>query len=150
MTCGWSISYTVVPAAQGSRYARASRPEARMTTCRTPASAACGEERVDVAGARGQHVGHALHAPRGTGDVDVNRVEFTAGPAGEEVDADGAHQWLGKPVFDQRVIGPGGPGSSRGHHGRRGPHTGRQVPAIVLGARHGRPFSGLLVSQNNY
>ena len=67
-----------------------------MTTWRMPAVGRLGEERVDIAGARGQQVGHALHAPRRTGVVDVGGVEFTGGPSGEEVDADGAHQRLGE------------------------------------------------------
>ena len=40
MTCGWSISYTTVPSGQGNRYGLESRPEARMTACRIPASVA--------------------------------------------------------------------------------------------------------------
>ena len=39
-TLGWSISNTVVPAGQSSRYARESRPAARMTTWRMPARTA--------------------------------------------------------------------------------------------------------------
>lgn len=37
ITSGWSISYTVVPAGQESRYGRASSPDATMTTWRRPA-----------------------------------------------------------------------------------------------------------------
>jgi hypothetical protein len=33
---GWSISYTTLPSIHGSRHARASRPEARMTDCSIP------------------------------------------------------------------------------------------------------------------
>ena len=65
MTSGWSISNTVVPAGHGSRYARESRPDARITACRMPARASLvHEEFVEELGADGHVLGHPPHADR--------------------------------------------------------------------------------------
>jgi hypothetical protein len=90
------------------------------------------EELVEILGPRGQQVGHPLHAPRRTGDIDVGRREFTRRPAGEEVDADGAHQGFGEPVLDER--GLGGTRPACGHHGGRRPDAGGEVPGVVFRA----------------
>ena len=68
--------------------------------------------------------------------VDVGGVQVSGGPAGEEVDADGAHEWLGELVVDQGVVGLGGDGSGRGNHRRGGSNAGGEVPGVVVGARH--------------
>ena len=105
-----------------------------MTAWRMPAAAASPTKPVDESGARRHLLGHPLHPPQVVRDVDLGGVEFADGPAGEEVDADRSHQRFGEPVVDEPE--PGGASSSRCHHGGGSPHAGRQIPGVVLGARH--------------
>ena len=106
-----------------------------MTACRMPAGSRL-KERVEEPGPGGHRVGHLLELPGGILVVDVGGVQISGGPSGKEIHADGSHQWLGELVVDQGVVGLGGDGSGRGNHRRGGSYAGREVPGVVIGARH--------------
>ena len=72
--------------------------------------------------------------------VDVSADQVSGGPSGEEIHADGSHQRLGELVVDQWAIGLGGDGSGCRDHSRGCPYAGRQVPSVVVGARHACSF----------
>lgn len=74
------------------------------------------------------------------GVVDVGRLDVSGGPASEEVNPHGSHQWFGERIIDQRVIGPGGHRAGGSHHRRRCSDASCQVPRVVVGARHRDPF----------
>ncbi len=104
-TLGWSISKTVVPAGHSMRYARESRPEARITIWRMPAAAAVGEVRVEEVRA---HRLVVAHVPEDRGDLGVDGggllddilVEHRRPrPGARTLDED-----LGVGIADQRVV----------------------------------------------
>ena len=94
------------------------------------------EERVEETGPGGHRVGHLLEFPAGVVIVDVSGGQVSGGPSGEEIHADGLHEWLGELVVDQGVVGLGGDGSGRGNHRGCCSYAGREVPGVVIGARH--------------
>ena len=94
------------------------------------------EERVEETRAGGHRVGHVLELPGGLLDVDVGGGEVAGGPSGEEVHADGAHQRLGEPVLDHRVVGLRGDRPGGRHHRGRRSDAGGQVPGVVVCAWH--------------
>ena len=109
------------------------------------------EELVEELGAHGHVVGHPGHGPGGSraavGDVagvedvvQLGRVQLAAGQPGEQVHADGAHQWLGERVVDQWTLFAGGHGAGRGDHGGGHSDAGRQVPGVAFKPSGGSHF----------
>ena len=89
-----------------------------------------GQESVEVPRARGEQVGHLLHAPPRAGNVDVGGRELAAGPAREEVDAHGPYQGLGEAIVYEVGFGRAGP--ARGDHRGGRADARRQVPSVVV------------------
>ena len=107
-----------------------------MTAWRMPALVASAKERVEEAGASGHRVRHLLELPGRLILVDVGGVQFSGGQASQEVDADGPHERLGELVIDQGVVCLGGDCPGCGNHRGSCSNTGREVPGVVVGARH--------------
>jgi hypothetical protein len=113
-----------------------------MTTCRMPAAVASVEEVVEEFGPDRHVVDHPIHADvLVVVDVEGRRVKLAAGQPGEDVDADGPHQWLGIRVADQRAIGAGCYRAGSRHHRRSRPHATSQIPRVVMSSRHSHPLS---------
>ena len=133
ITCGWSTSNTVVPAATAAG-------RAGVQTCGQDDGLpdACGgggiEEVVEEPGANGHRVGE-VHRAGCRFLVQLSGVQFAAGQPGKEVDAHRPDQRLGEGVAGYRTRAvriPGGNGPRRGNHGGRQTDAGRQVPRVAL------------------
>ena len=133
ITLGWSISYTTVPSGQSSRYARASRPDARITACRTPAAAASLKKSSKnlVRTAITFTISRVASAA-----VVVGLAELAVEQPDEEVQSDGAHQWFGERVVDECVGLLARYRPRRGDHRRGRTDAGRHVPGVRIGPRH--------------
>jgi hypothetical protein len=66
--------------------------------------------------------------------VDVVEVDLTVERPDEEVETDRAYQRLGVRIVDQSLAVAQHPLS--GHHRRRRPDAGRQIPRILVAACH--------------
>jgi hypothetical protein len=93
------------------------------------------EEVIDKSGADRHHARHSSHPELGA-SVDLGGIQLTRGEPREEFHSHRAHQRLGERIVDQGVGCSAGQGSTHRHGGRDGPHASRQIPGVVLGARH--------------
>ena len=72
---------------------------------------------------------------------EQREVEFAVDHLHEEIQPDGADQWVGERVVDQALGILGRHRATRRDHGRGGAHAGGQIPAVVISARHLCPIS---------
>ena len=100
-----------------------------------------GEQPVEMPGADSHSLCRALHAEPG---IEILQLNLTVERLGEEVQADRANEWLGERVVDQPLAV--GEHTLCGHHRGGHPHTGGEIPAVVVGPCHRSPYSRVAVT----